>query len=218
MPHTQGVRRSRRFGPVPGREEAPLKQHPRLALLLASALSACGLSEPSTPPDPEYGTITAQVRGEPWTSVITTDSIVAWYNVETGHFTVTGSRVEPNGDATRLRITHCEPLALGRYEFTRVDNGPYGYAALALGAIASWSEPMRLASPQAAGASGFRELASTGAVGDALVIEYLDLEEMVVRGSFRFHALSPMGYVQLVITGRFYGRIFPSFQECEIEA
>lgn len=188
-----------------------------LGLVLAGVLSACTLADPSAEPDPDYGTISARVRGEPWVSVITTDSIVAWYNEETGHFTVTGSRVAPNGDATRLRITHCEPLALGRYAFTRVDNGPYGYAALALGAIASWSEPMRFASPQAVGASGFRELSSTGSAGDALVIEHLNLEEMVVRGSFRFHAVSPMGFVQLLISGQFSGRIFPSFSGCAIE-
>lgn len=192
-------------------------KHRWWGLVLAGNLSACTLAEPSAEPDPDYGTITAQVRGEPWVSVITTDSIVAWYNEATGHFTVTGSRIAPNGDATRLQIAHCEPLALGRYDFTRVDNGPYGYAALALGAIGTWSEPMRFASPQAAGASGFRELSSIGAAGDALVIEHLNLEEMVVQGRFRFHAVSPMGFVQLLITGRFSGRIFPSVSECEIE-
>lgn len=201
----------------PGREETSMSKCPGLGLLLAGALTACGLSEPSAPPDPDYGTISAQVRGQPWVSTITTDSIVAWYNEATGHFTITGSRTDATGDATRLSITRCGPLALGRFAFAKVDNGPYGYAALALGAIATWSEPMRFASPQAdAPPHIFRELSSTGTAGDGVELEYLDLDDMVIRGRFRFHAVSPMGYVQLVITGRFSGRIFPSFSECAI--
>lgn len=194
-----------------------MSKHSILGLLLVATLGACGLSEPSAPPDPDYGTITAQVRGEPWVSVITTDSIVAWYNEESGHFTIAGSRTEATGDATSLAITRCGPLTLGRFEFAPVDNGPYGYAALALGAIATWSEPMRYASPQVEGPHLFRQLSSTGSPGDGVDIEYLDLDDMVIRGSFRFHAVSPMGYVQLVISGRFSGRIFPSFSGCEIE-
>lgn len=192
-------------------------KRPCLGLLLAAALGACGLSEPSPPPDPDYGTITAQVRGAPWVSVITTDSIVAWYNEATGHFTITGSRTERSGDVTSLAIVHCGPLTLGRFAFAKVDNGPFGYAALALGAIATWSEPMRFAAPQADDPPHiFRELSSIGAAGDGVDIEYLDLEDMVIGGRFRFHAVSPMGYVQLVITGRFSGRMFPSFSECAL--
>lgn len=188
-----------------------------VGLVLAGVLSACSLGDPSAEPDPDYGTISAQVRGEPWVSVITTDSIVAWYNKESGHFTIAGSRNEAPGDATALAIIRCGPLTPGPFEFARVDNGPYGYAALALGAIATWSEPMRYASPQVEDLHLFRQLSSTGTPGDGVDIEYLDLEDMVIRGSFRFHAVSPMGFVQLLITGRFSGRIFPSFSACEIE-
>jgi hypothetical protein len=188
-----------------------------LGLVLAGVLSGCNLADPSAEPDPDYGTISARVRGEPWVSVITTDSIVAWYNAESGHFTIAGSRIGETGDATTLAITRCGPLTSGRFEFARVDNGPYGYAALALGAIATWSEPMRYASPQVDGPHVPRQLSSTGTPGDGVDIEYLDLDDMVIRGSFRFHAVSPMGFVQLRITGRFSGRIFPSFSGCAIE-
>jgi hypothetical protein len=187
-----------------------------LGLLVASVVSACGVSDPSAPSDPDYGTISALIRGEPWVSVITTDSIVAWYNKDTGHFSIIGSRTEASGDATTLSITRCAPLTTGPFDFARVDNGPYGYAALARGAIATWSEPMRFASPQVEGPYVFRHLSSTGTPGDGVDIEYLDLDDMVIRGSFRFHAVSPLGYVQLLITGRFFGRIFPSFAECSI--
>jgi hypothetical protein len=195
-----------------------MSKHRCLGLVLVGVLSACSLSDPSAGPDPDYGTISARVRGEPWVSVITTDSIVAWYNEASGHLMITGSRTEPSGDATRLSIMHCGPLVRGRMEFAEVNNGPYGYAALALGAIATWSEPMRFASPQTDDPPHiFRELSSTGMAGDGVDIEYLDLNDMVIRGSFRFHAVSPMGFVQLLITGRFSGRIFPSFSECQID-
>ncbi|MFN2316455.1 MAG: hypothetical protein ABR551_01330 [Gemmatimonadales bacterium] len=188
-----------------------------LSLLVAGLLTACGLSEPSALPDPDYGTISAQVRGEPWVSAVTTDSIVAWYNEATGHLTIRGSHTEASGDATSLAMVRCGPLAPGRFAFAKVDNGPYGYAALALGAIATWSEPMRFASPHSDNPPhSFRELTSTGSAGDGVDIEYLDLDDMVIRGSFRFHAVSPMGYVQLVIHGKFSGRIFPSFDECAL--
>lgn len=187
-----------------------------LVLWSAAIAGACALSEPAAPAEPDYGTITASIRGRPWVTEITTDSIVAWYNDQTGHFTVAGSHTDPHGSFTALSITHCGPLAPGHFQFAEVDNGPYGYAALALGAIASWTEPVHFASPQAAGPHQFRELASIGAPGDGLAVEYLDLDDMVIRGSFRFHAKSPLGYVQMVISGRFAGRLFPSFSNCSI--
>lgn len=187
------------------------------ALAMVLALAACELSGPGNPHDPDYGTITATVRGQAWTSEITTDSIVAWYNDSTGHLMIAGSRTDDAGDNTSLALLRCGSLTTGHFGFAHTANGPFGYTALALGVVGSWTEPMRVASPQVDEPFVFRELSSIGAPGDALVIEALDLDDMVIRGRFQFQAVSPLGYVQLQIAGRFAGRIFPSFQACELQ-
>jgi hypothetical protein len=182
---------------------------------ISMILGACGLIEPEPIPSAEFGRITAVIRDSAWSSDVRSDSVVAFYDVGTGHLTVHGVRVNSRGPETILSLTTCGVPAPKAYPFVSTWNGPYGVPAWLLGADASLWEPLPVAGE--VDSHIYLLFGSTGESGDSLVVEEFDLNAGHIRGSFQFGARSAGGGNILRARGRFYGRVGSQPGRCSLE-
>lgn len=174
---------------------------------LCIALSACDLTGPHDLPPDQFGAVTALVRGKPWISDPSPDSVIATYDSVTKRLTIGASNADQLGYYRGLALDVCDVLEVRQYAFAPTPNGPYGYAAFVLGVVGQWWEPAGNISKPPGESYALNSLLSHGETGDMFAIEELDFPRRRIRGSFRFRAYTLSGSFVKDIHGRFYGRL-----------
>ena len=187
-----------------------------LVVVHAAFLTACELTGPTTSPAPQFGRITAVVFDERWISTLRPDSVVAYYDSETGRLQVFGLRPDSRGRDASLSLEVCGPPIPRAYPFASVWNGPYGPERLALGAAADFWLPVDLpgGGNEFFTAVGF---GSTGDPGDSLIVKEIDLKKGTIRGSFTFGAKSAGGTYAFRAAGSFWGRVVAHPGRCAVD-
>ena len=165
------------------------------AVLIAVLAGACDSpAGPDPIPAERFGAVTAVIGGRQWGSSYFPDSTIAFFSPATGELQITGQQVTAEIWPTlRLRAES--------------SGGPAAYPIVRYGGLASgeWYEPESGERPR--GDAGMRGYLSTGAVGDSLVIEELDMTTRVIRGRFSFTARLLRSDREVRLTGRFAGRV-----------
>jgi len=185
-------------------------------LLLCTAMVACASTSPSDLPPEQFGAIVALVRGRPWISDPSSDSVVATYDPSSQRLIIGGSRTDRYGYHTGLALDICAALEQRTYAFASTPNGPFGFDAMKLGVLGQWWEPAETLPERVTGPYVSLAFSSRGGPDDELVIEQIDLLANQIRGSFRFQAFSPTGQVVASISGRFSGRLAQRSARCSI--
>jgi len=175
-----------------------------VAALLATAPLACDSTAPEALPGERFGQIQVRVRNRLWIGEFGPDSVLGHYDHVIGRLTMYASRRDQYGRHQNLTISLCTKPGQSAYRFAALSRGPYGLDAIALGARGSWYEPIS-PRPQPQEFITHWTLVSSGHPRDSIVFEAL--QPWYVRGSFRFHAATFDGNEEVLLEGRFFGRV-----------
>lgn len=166
-----------------------------LSGLLSATLACVSPVAPHHEPLERFGSVTALIGGRAWTSSFFPDSVVAFYEIGSGHLQITGQEVRPPSWPTMHFFVRRSAVA-----------APYHLGDAPSEVHAEWITPPRQTRPRGA-PDGLEGFISMGGAQDSLIIEELDLGARRIRARFHFVARELHGPRLLSFTGRVAGRI-----------